>query len=605
MPWGAGVRALVPRRGLRGLAARPVTRGRVRALTRLSAPTHGRGFWLALSVAAVAVGFVALVPVIFDRGPPLPGYAVINRLAGISFMACGLIAWRQRPDSAVGRLLTVTGFGVLLSPVLVQIDSPVAFTADALFGDVWIVLFVALFLSFVTGGRLTTTLDVILVGTFLFDLLVLPFAMLLFLPAEDNLLLVSPDAGTANALLKARVAVGVVASIAVVLVIAERWRSASRPLRRALLPSLWGAFCAVVYAAALSSFLVGAPIDELNWPLNAALVTVPAALAWGLLRSRLARGGLADLFRELGTLRGVQLEDGLAKVLGDPGLVFAYPVPGERSYLDGRGQPVNLPGPGGDRAVAPVERDGRELAMLVYDPSLDDDPELVGAVAAAAAIALDDARLQTETRERLGELRASRERLVAASDAERRRLERNLHDGAQQRLVSVALQLRMIERRVDDPELAASIKAAGDELSQSLEELRELARGIHPSVLNHGLKAALDSLAARASVPTAVSFQSRERLPEPVELAAYFVACEALANVAKYAHASAASVRVSRRNGMAVIEIADDGVGGADETGGTGLQGLADRVAALDGTLRILSPPGAGTVVTAELPCES
>jgi signal transduction histidine kinase len=596
-PWEVAVRALV---------ARPVTRSRVQAPSRWTAPVHGRRFWLALSIAAAAAGLAALIPVLFGRGPPVPGYAVINRLAGISFMACGLVAWRHRPDSAVGRLLTVTGFGVLLSPVLVQLDSPVAFTADVLFGDVWIVLFVALFLSFVTGGRLTSTLDVILVGTFLFDLLVLPFAMLLFLPAEDNLLLVSPDAGTANALLKARVAVGVVASIAVVLVIAARWRSASRPLRRALLPSLWGAFCAVVYAAALTSFLVGAPIDALNWPLNAALVTVPAALAWGLLRSRLARGGLADLFRELGTLRGVRLEDGLAKVLGDPGLVLAYRVPGERSYLDGRGQPVELPGPGGDRVVAPVERDGRELAMLVYDPSLDDDPELVGAVAAAAAITLDDARLQTESRERLGELRASRERLVAASDAERRRLERNLHDGAQQRLVSVALQLRMIERRVDgDPELAASIKAAGDELSRSLEELRELARGIHPAVLNHGLKAALDSLASRATVPTAVSFQSHERLPEPVELAAYFVACEALANVAKYAHASAASVRVSRRNGMAAIEIADDGVGGADETAGTGLQGLADRVAALDGTLRILSPPGAGTVVTAELPCGS
>jgi signal transduction histidine kinase len=267
---------------------------------------------------------------------------------------------------------------------------------------------------------------------------------------------------------------------------------------------------------------------------------------------------------------------------------------------------VELPAPGGDRVAAPVERDGRQLAMLIYDPSLDDDPELVQAVAAAAAITLDDARLQTESQERLGELRASRERLVAASDAERRRLERNLHDGAQQRLVSVALQLRMIERRVhSDPELAEAVKAAGDELSRSLDELRELARGIHPAVLNHGLKAALDSLASRASVPTAVSFQSRERLPEEVELAAYFVACEALANVAKYAHASAVSVRVSRRNGMATIEIADDGVGGADETAGTGLQGLADRVAALDGTLRILSPHGAGTVVTAELPCGS
>jgi signal transduction histidine kinase len=588
------------------LVARPVMRGRAREPSPLTARTHGRWFWVALAVAAAAAGLAALIPVVFDRGPALPGYAVINRLSGVSFMACGLIAWRQRPDSAVGRLLTIAGFGVLLSPVLIQFDSPVAATADQLFGDLWIVLFVALFLTFVTGGRLTSTVDYILVGTFLVVLLVLPFARLLFLPGEDNLLLVAPDAGVANALLKARVALGIVASLAVVFVIAARWRSASRPLRRALLPSLWGAFCATLYAVTLASFLVDSPIDELNWPLNAALVTVPAALAWSLLRSRLARGGLADLFRELGTLRGVRLEEGLAKVLGDPGLVLAYRVPGERSYLDGGGRPVELPTPGGDRVAAPVERDGRELAMLVYDSSLDDDPELVEAVAAAAAITLDDARLQTESRERLGELRASRERLVAASDAERRRLERNLHDGAQQRLLSVALQLRMIERRVRaDPELAEAIKAAGDELSRSLEELRELARGIHPAVLNHGLKAALDTLASRASVPTAVSFQSPERLPEQVELAAYFVACEALANVAKYAGASAASVRVSRRNGVAAIEIADDGVGGADETAGTGLQGLADRVAALDGTLRILSPPGEGTVVTAELPCGS
>jgi signal transduction histidine kinase len=482
----------------------------------------------------------------------------------------------------------------------------VAFTADLLFGDLWIVLFVALLLSFVTGGRLTSTGDLLIIGAFLVDLLVLPFARLLFLPDEDNVLLVSGDAGTATTLLKVRLALGIVAALAVVFVMAARWRSASRPLRRALLPSLWGAFCAVLYAVTLTSFLVGSPIDVLNWPLNAALVTVPAALAWSLLRSRLARGGLADLFRELGSLRGARLEDGLAKVLGDPGLVLAYRVPGERPYLDGRGQSVDLPAPGGDRVVAPIERDGRELAMLIYDPSLDDDPELVEAVAAAAAITLDDARLQVESRERLAELRASRERLVAASDAERQRLERNLHDGAQQRLVSVALQLRMIQRRVrTDPELAEAIKATGDEISHSLEELRELARGIHPAVLNHGLKAALDSLASRASVPTAVSFQSPERLPEQVELAAYFVACEGLANVAKYANASAASVRVSRRNGLATIEIADDGVGGADETAGTGLQGLADRVAALDGTLRILSPPGAGTVVTAELPCES
>src|SRR3954454_24556129 len=334
IPWEVAARALV---------ARPVRHSRVPALSQWTAPAHARRLWLAVSVAAAVVGVAGLTPVIFDRGPPLPGYAVINRLAGISFMACGLVAWRQRPDSRVGGLLTVTGFGVLLSPVLAQIDSPAAFTADVLFGDLWIVLFVALFLSFVTGGRLTSTFDLVLVGTFLVDLLVLPFALLLFLPDENNLLLVSPDPGMASALLKARVALGIVASLAVVFVIAARWCSASRPLRRALLPSLWGAFCAVVYAVTLTSLLVASPIDALNWPLNAALVTVPAALAWALLRSRLARGGLTDLFRELGTLRGVRLEDGLAKVLGDPGLVLAYLVPGERSYVDGSGQPVELP----------------------------------------------------------------------------------------------------------------------------------------------------------------------------------------------------------------------------------------------------------------------
>src|SRR5215218_6732376 len=275
MPWAVGAGEVV---------ARPIARGRVQGLSRLTAPTHGRWFWLALSVAAAAAGLAALIPVLFGRGPPLPGYAVINRLSGVSFMACGVIAWRQRPDSAVGRMLTIAGFGVLLSPVLVQLDSPVAFTADLLFGDLWIVLFVALFLSFVTGGRLTSTFDVILVGTFLVALLVVPFARLLYLPIDENLLLVSPDSGMASALLKARMALGIVASLAVVLVIAARWRSASRPLRRALLPSLWGAFCAVLYAVTLTSLLVASsPIDALNWPLNVALVTVPAALAWGLL----------------------------------------------------------------------------------------------------------------------------------------------------------------------------------------------------------------------------------------------------------------------------------------------------------------------------------
>jgi signal transduction histidine kinase len=597
-PWAAGVRELV---------ARPVARRRVEGLSRFTAPTRSPLFWVALWVAVAAASFAALVPVIFDRGPPMAVNDVIHSLSGTSFAACGLVAWRRRRDSLVGPMLTIAGFGVLVPEILVQVDAPIAFTLALLFGELWIAVYAALILSFATGGRLTSTLDVVIIHTFVVGLFVMQFAVLLFLPDERNLLVVWPNADIAEALTRIQFGVLAGAALAVAVVTAHRWRTASQPRRRALLPSLGGSLSAVLYAANLTTLIAGAPSTLLMSVLNAALLTVPAALLWGLLRSRLARGGLPDLFREVGTLRGARLEAGLATTLGDPDLVLAYRVPDQDAYIDGAGRPVDVPAPDSVRTATPIERDGRELGMLVYDASLDDDPELVGAVAATAAIALDDARLQAESEDRLAELRASRERLVAAGDAERRRLERNLHDGAQQRLVSVALKLRMIQRGAHtDPALVERLAtSASDELAQSLEELRELARGLHPAVLNHGLKAALESLASRTPVPATVSYAGPERLPEPVELAAYFVACEALANVAKYAQATKASVRVSRRNGVAVIEIADDGVGGADDSAGTGLQGLADRVAALDGTLRILSPPGEGTVVTAELPCAS
>jgi signal transduction histidine kinase len=314
---------------------------------------------------------------------------------------------------------------------------------------------------------------------------------------------------------------------------------------------------------------------------------VPAAFLVGLLRSRLARGGLAELLRDLHA--GPELQASLARALGDPGLAVAYAPPAAAA----------------GRAVAPVAIEGREVAWLSYDATLDDDPELIEAVCAAAAVAIENEALRDESKLRLAELQASRERIVAAGDAERRRLERDLHDGAQQRLVSIALQLRLVQSRIRrDPAAAeALVTSASEELAASLSELRELARGIHPAVLEHGLAAALDSLATRASVPTTIAYEPMAAMPEPVELAAYFVASEALANVAKYARASVVAIRVHRAGGVATIEIADDGAGGADAAHGSGLRGLADRVEALDGRLRVISPPGAGTTVIAELPC--
>ena len=379
------------------------------------------------------------------------------------------------------------------------------------------------------------------------------------------------------------------------------------PRRRALLPSLAGALVLSFFTALLLNDLIsGTRSQTLLWLAACSLVTVPIAFLAGLLRSRLARGGLAELFLGLGTMRGGDLQAALARTLGDPQLVVAYWLPEYQSYADAAGQQISLPATGGDRAIAPVDRDGQRVAALIYDASLDDDPELVEAVCAAAAIALENEHLHAEAQARLTELKASRERIVAAGDAERRRLERNLHDGAQQRLVGIALQLRLLQNRIrDDPSAEQLVTTASDELAHSLAELRELARGIHPAVLEHGLDAALGSLGNRSTVATTVSCETTGRLPEAVELAAYFVASEALANVAKYSRATYATVRVWQSGATATIEIADDGIGGADDSRGSGLRGLADRVEALEGTLRVGSPAGAGTTVTAELPCGS
>jgi PAS domain S-box-containing protein len=214
-------------------------------------------------------------------------------------------------------------------------------------------------------------------------------------------------------------------------------------------------------------------------------------------------------------------------------------------------------------------------------------------------------RLNAELHARLDELAASRSRIVAAGDVERRRLERNLHDGAQQRLVALSLALRLARKQLEsDPDAArASLDAAAEELSLALDELRELARGLHPAVLSdHGLRAAVQALAGRAPLAVRIEDVPERRLPEPVEAGAYYLIAEALTNVSKYAQASEVRVRVEAGDGLLAVVVADDGIGGADPAGGTGLRGLADRVEALGGSLEIVSPEGGGTTLRAEIP---
>jgi signal transduction histidine kinase len=237
---------------------------------------------------------------------------------------------------------------------------------------------------------------------------------------------------------------------------------------------------------------------------------------------------------------------------------------------------------------------------------LEHNAELVRSVCAAASLTLENERLQAELRARLVELQASRARLVQATDGERRRIERDLHDGTQQRLVSIAMSLGLLETKLPDQAEAAEslVRETRAELALALAELRELTHGINPPLLTErGLPAALDELCRRAGLPTRLDVSIDRRLPGQVETAAYFMVSEALTNAAKHSHGSEIGVFASDDGQRLTLEIGDDGIGSATPTGSSGLRGLADRIEALGGRFMISSPPGRGTTLRAEIPC--
>jgi signal transduction histidine kinase len=298
------------------------------------------------------------------------------------------------------------------------------------------------------------------------------------------------------------------------------------------------------------------------------------------------------------------VREALAESLGDRTLSIAYWLPDREEFVDEAGIPVPMPDPGSDRAWTAVDYEGHRVAAIIHAAHLEASPELVQAAAAAASLALDNERLKADLRARVEELRASRVRIVEASNAARRKVERDLHDGAQQQLVALALELKLLRGRVgENPQALQLIDGIETKLGAALDELRELARGIHPGILtDRGLAFALDALLSRAPLPVAQEIDLPERPPPSVETVGYYVVTEALTNVLKYAKASRATARAYYDGGDVVVELQDDGVGGADESRGSGLQGLRDRVAALDGELTVISPPGAGTLVRARVP---
>jgi signal transduction histidine kinase len=301
-----------------------------------------------------------------------------------------------------------------------------------------------------------------------------------------------------------------------------------------------------------------------------------------------------------------EIEPLLRELLADPGLELRFFLPESQVYVDAAGaQPQDDPA---DRRIrTPVLRAGAPVAMVLHRPTGPQRPDPLVTLVETGGLAIEIARLRVELRRQLAEVQASRARIVAAGNAERRRIERDLHDGAQQRLVSIGLRLRHAQHELGSGKPAdadKTLEQAVTELALAIGQLRELAHGLPPAQLDGGLDPALRELAVRASVPVQVH-TTPERFSVGLEAAAYFVACEGLTNAIKHSHATEVVLSAQRSNGHLIVQVTDDGVGGAIDKRGGGLRGLQDRVAAHGGSLRVESAPDRGTILTAELPCGS
>jgi signal transduction histidine kinase len=487
-----------------------------------------------------------------------PELIALDAAAGFALVFLGLVVWSRLPGSRTGPIMSATGFAWFLGTLW----APAVFLHRGSLAQ--------LLISY-PGGRLSSRLQRVAVA------------------AAYGYAAAGAVAGSSYAT--------IVFALGLVALSARRYVAATGPERRARLASLTAAAAfGLVLAAGAIVRLAGAGSGRamLAWyDLTVCLIAV--GLAADLLWGRWAQGTVTGLVVDLGEpAEGGVLRDRLARALGDPALVVGYWLPGQGRYVDEAGRPVVLPAAGAGRAVTPVEENGRRIAVLVHDLAVLDDPALLAAVGSAARLAVANARLQAEVSARVGEVEASRRRIVAASDEQRSRLERELREGAERRLAHVA------ELLSDRGEPLADVRAG---LDAARVELREFARGMHPAALTErGLQGAVRELAGRSPITAEVAVPAA-RFPPAVEAAAYFVCAESLTNAAKHSEASRVHIGITQENGRLTVVVADDGIGGADPSRSSGLRGLADRVEALGGSLAVESPPGGGTRVMADLPC--
>jgi signal transduction histidine kinase len=519
-------------------------------------------------------------------------------LAAASFVVLERPRWRR-----VRWLLAAAAFAVLGAD-LEWANSHALWTLGFVLEGLWAALLVLLVLTFPEGRSWSRIAGVAIVSAYAVTLGGQLVGALVAPDARD-ILSVASHTDAAYAIDRVQEFCGVALALVALFLVLQRARVLTGPARRAQGPLLLAAAVTALTGLVWLCWVIasGAHVSTLETIARVVAVTIPLGIVAGIGWSRLRRPQPSELVVELRTEAAATMRERLARALGDPTLEVAYRL-GDGRWVDAAGRPIELPG-GADRAVTAVTARGEEIAALVHDPALLDEPGLVESVRATAGLVLENERLAAEVRSQLAEVRASRGRIVAAGDAERRRIERNLHDGAQQRLVTLSVALGLEASRAEAPAADVLTRAQVD-IEHAIAELRELARGIHPTLLrDEGLTAAIAALARRAPLPVTVRSNVRERLPDPLELAAYFVISETLTNVVKHASASEASVTVEHEPTMLRVTVADNGVGGARIAPDAGLAGLRDRLEALDATLSIKSDAGEGTTVCALFPCAS
>lgn len=534
---------------------------------------------------------------------------------GLAFVLAGVTAWRTRPNRNPGVLLVIAGLLWLASGVRRSSD-PALFTTGVALTLMYQPPLLQLALSFPSGALRSRAergavafffgaWSVIAVASWAF------FDPRLHIAAGEstsrNLLLLWDSPALTGGIGDAARVVQIVVGLSIVAVLVFRWRSGTPAYRAAFMP-LWLAViiktAATIWVSLAVVQLTGSLSTEaLLWQYPATAI-VPLAVLLGLWRYRFARGALGELMVEIGMAPvSERLIRALRRSVRDPTLSLWQWSPALEGFVDGDGVPQALPADGTGRAAMVLERNGAPVGALVFDEALGDQPQLLAAVRSATSLALDNQNMEQQLRDQLVEVRRSRERIVTAGDARRRELERDLHDGAQQRLVAVSMELARARRAATAEEMKGLIRQAAEELAVALAELRELARGVYPpSLRERGLDGSLTALAERSSLPVELDIDMSERPPPAVELAAYFICAEAVTNTTKHARATRIRILVKGSTSELVLRITDNGVGGARPGPDGGLLGLADRAAALGGSLTVASPAGQGTTVAASLP---